>query len=200
MLRLSILQISTSPAKGRGGGQEAQPGGRRARAAQALLPNSYNQIPKSALGSFLGAGLGPLMFGPASRRETRDLMRFYQHIMTTELAEIRCRDVWYIVMAWHFYVHTSVSSESLAEAVGSYLAVTRRHNINGKLSMKHLVWSSKLRAFGLNGFGGEDGIMAYALNTHFQCSGPEGWRFCRETCNAKRHDRCSNEQRCPIVE
>ena len=101
-------------------------------------------------------------------------MRFYQHIMTTELAEIRCRDVWYIVMAWHFYVHTSVSSESLAEAIGSFLAVTHRHNINGKLSMKHLVWSSKLRAFGLNGFGGEDGIMAQALNTHVQCSGPEG--------------------------
>ena len=97
--------------------------------------------------------------------------------MTTELAEIRCRDVWYIVMAWHFYVHTSVSSESLAEAVGSYLAVTRRHNINGTLSMKHLVWSSKLRAFGLKGFGGEDGIMAYALNTHFQCSGPDGLHF-----------------------
>ena len=24
---------------------------------------------------------------------------------------------------------------------------------------------------------GEDGIMACALNTHFQCSGPEGWHF-----------------------
>ena len=59
-----------------------------------------------------------------------------------------------------FFVHTSVSSESLAEAVGSYLAVTRRHNINGKVSMKHLVWSSKLRAIDLTGFGGEDGVMA----------------------------------------
>ena len=117
--------------------------------------------------------------------KTRDLMRFYQHIMTTELAEIRCRDVWYIVMAWHFYVHTSVSSESLAEAVGSYLAVTRRHNINGTLSMNHLVWSSKLRALGLKGFGGEDGIMAYALNTHFQCSGPEGWNFVAKRATQK---------------
>ena len=63
--------------------------------------------------------------------KTRDLMRFYQHIMSTALDEIRARGVWHIVMAWHFYVHTSVSSESLAEAVGSYLAVTRRHNING---------------------------------------------------------------------
>ena len=112
-------------------------------------------------------------------------MRLYQHIMTTELAEIRCRDVWHIVMAWHFYVHTSVSSESLAEAVGSYLAVTRRRNINGILSMKHLVWSSKLRAFGLKGFGGEDGIMAYALNTHFQCSGPEGWHFVAKRAQQK---------------
>ena len=35
--------------------------------------------------------------------KTRDLMRFYQHVMTTELVEIRCRDVWHIVMAWHDY-------------------------------------------------------------------------------------------------
>ena len=127
-------------------------------------------------------------------------MRFYQHIMTTELAEIRCRDVWYIVMAWHFYVHTSVSSESLAEAVGSYFAVTRRRNINGILSMKHIVWSSKLRAIGLKGLGGEDGIMAYGLNTHFQCSGPEGWHFHATHAKAKHPGRCSDAQRSPIVE
>ena len=96
--------------------------------------------------------------------------------MTTDLAEIRARDVWHIVVAWHFYVHTSVSSESLAEAAGSHFAVTRRRNINGILSMKHIVWSSKLRALGLKGLG-EDGIMAHALNTHFQYSGPEGWHF-----------------------
>ena len=106
-----------------------------------------------------------------------DLLRFYQHIMSTSLGEIRCRGVWHIVLGWQFYVHTAVSSESLAEAVGSYLAVTRRHNINSNLSMKHLVWSSKLRAIGLTGFGGEEGVMALALNTHFQCDGPEGWHF-----------------------
>ena len=118
--------------------------------------------------------------------ETRDLTRFYQHIMTTELAEIRCRDLWNIVTAWQFYVHASVSSESLAEAVASYLAVTRRHNINGSLSMKHIVWSSKLRAVGLKGFGGEDGIMAHALNIHFQCSGPEGWHFVAPRAQPKK--------------
>ena len=106
-----------------------------------------------------------------------DMLKFYQYTMATNLTEIRCRDLWYIVIAWQFYVHTVLSSESLAEGVGSFLAVTRRHNINGNMSMKHLVWSSQLRAIGLKGFGGEDGIMAYALDTHFQCSGPEGWHF-----------------------
>ena len=111
-------------------------------------------------------------------------MRFYQHTMSTALADIRARDVWHIVMTWHFYVHTSVSSESLAEAVGSYFAVTRRRNINGILSMKHIVWSSKVRALGLKGLG-EDGIMAHALNTHFQCSGPEGWHFHAKSAKQK---------------
>ena len=45
------------------------------------------------------------------------------------------------------------------------------------MSVKRLVWSAQLRAHGLNGFGGEEGIMAYALNTHFQCKGPEDWHF-----------------------
>ena len=49
--------------------------------------------------------------------------------------------------------------------------------------IEHIVWSSKLRALGLKGFGGEDGIMAYALNTHFQCEGPEGWHFARTRAN-----------------
>ena len=106
-----------------------------------------------------------------------DLLRFYQHIQSSSLHDIRCREVWHIVLGWQFYVHTAVSSESLAEAVGSYLAITRRHNINGKLSLKHLVWSSKLRAIGLTGFGGEEGGMALALNNYFECDSPDGWHF-----------------------
>ena len=101
-------------------------------------------------------------------------------------AEIRCRDVWYIVFGWHFYVRTSTASESLAEAVGSFLSVARRRNTNGNMSMKHLVWPSQLRAVDLKGFGGEDGIMAYALNTHFQCPGPEGWHLFAKRVNKEK--------------
>ena len=57
------------------------------------------------------------------------------------------------------------------------LAATRRHNVNGGLAMKHLVWSTQLKAVGLKGFGGEQGIMAYALNVHFQTSSLAGWHF-----------------------
>ena len=106
-----------------------------------------------------------------------DLAKFYQYVMSTNKEEIRCRDIWHIVVSFQYYVQMALSSESLAEAVGSFLEVTRRHNTNGVMAMKHLVWSGQLRAHGLKGFGGEEGLMAYALNTHFQCSGPEGWHF-----------------------
>jgi len=115
-----------------------------------------------------------------------DLMKFYSYTMSTHLEEIRCRGIWHIVVGWQLYVHTAVSSESLAESVGSFLAVTRRHNITGNMAMKNLVWSSQLRAVGCKGFGGEQGLMAHALNIHFQCKGPEGWHFSTKQMQKKR--------------
>ena len=118
-----------------------------------------------------------------------DLAKFYQYVMSTSVDEIRCRDIWHIVVSFQWYVQTAITSESLAEAVGSFLEVTRRHNTNGVMSVKHLVWSGQLRAHGLKGFGGEQGIMAYALNTHFQCTGPEGWHFVAK--RVKENKRCA---------
>ena len=115
-----------------------------------------------------------------------DLLKFYQYTMATNVTEIRCMGIWNIVVGWHFYVQNALSSESLAEAVGSNLEVTRRHNINGGLSMKSLVWSSQLRAIGLKGFGGEEGVMAYALNIHFGCKGPEGWHVVAKRVKANK--------------
>ena len=141
-------------------------------------------------------GMGRLKF--CKLRKHGISMKFYQHIMSTALAEIRARDVWHIVMAWHFYAHTSVSSESLAEAAGSYFAVTRRHNINGILSI--IVRSSKLRALGLKGLG--RGIWNHGLCSEYTFSVLRARRiaFSCETCKAKHHDRCSDAQRSPIVE
>ena len=105
------------------------------------------------------------------------MTRFYQHVLSSSLQEIRCRGVWHAVFAWHFYMHASTSSESLAETVGSFLQSIRCHNVSRNTSTKRIVWASQLKAAGLKGIGGEDGIMAMALNVHFDCNGPEGWHF-----------------------
>ena len=49
----------------------------------------------------------------------------------------------------------------------------------------------------MKGFGGEEGIMAYALNVHFQCTGPEGWHFVanRRKENIRRAAKLHNDVR-----
>ena len=106
-----------------------------------------------------------------------DMQRFYSYVMSTPIAEIRCRGIWHIVVAWHYFVHVSTSSESLAESVGSILAFMRRSNVNAKLSTKRIVWATQIRTLGLRGMGGEEGILSMALNHHFKCDGPRGWHF-----------------------
>ena len=59
--------------------------------------------------------------------------------------------------------------------MGSSLAFMRRSNTNGQLSVKNIVWPTQVRALGLRGMGGEDGILTMALNHHFKCKGPSGW-------------------------
>ena len=97
--------------------------------------------------------------------------------MSSSLGEIRARVVWHIVFAWHFCVHASTSSESLAESVGSFLSSLRRQNVSHSLGTKRIAWGAQLKSAGLKGTGGEDGIMAMALNVHFDTQGPEGWHF-----------------------
>ena len=52
--------------------------------------------------------------------------------------------------------------------------------------MKSLVWSSQLRAIGLKRFGGEEAVMAYALNIHVGCKGPEGWHVVAKRVKANK--------------
>ena len=112
-----------------------------------------------------------------SSTKVPDMSRFYSFVMATSLAEIRARDIWHIVVAWHYFTHVSTSSESLAESVGSILQYFRRYNINGCLGTKRIVWAAQLKAAGLRGMGGEEAILSMALNHHFKSAGPEGWHF-----------------------
>jgi hypothetical protein len=109
-----------------------------------------------------------------------NMTELYALAMRTDLGEIRWRGVWNVVVGWQYYMHLSTSSESLAESVGSVLAFLVKQNSNQQLSLKDIVLTAQLRAAGIKGMGGEDGIMAMALNTHFGCSGPEFWHFTKK--------------------
>ena len=98
--------------------------------------------------------------------------------MSTPLQEIRCRCIWHIVWIFHVHVHASVASESLAEVVASFLPVVKRRNLKHKMSTKKLVWATQLKSIGLQGMGGEEGILSMALNIHFSCKDPSGWHIC----------------------
>lgn len=127
---------------------------------------------------------GRCIFMRANR--SPDLMRFYKHVLSAPISEIRSRTIWHIAFAWHFYVHVSTSSESLAECVGSFLQTLRRQNVTCQLSTKRIAWATQLKAAGLRGLGGEEGILSMALNVHFNSQDPSGWHFQSKSANGDR--------------
>ena len=118
-----------------------------------------------------------------SVRKVPDMTKYYLYVMSTPLQEIRCRRVWHVVLAFHLHAHASVTSESLAEAVASFLQTLKRRNLNQQISIKKLVWATQLKSIGLQGMGGEEGILSMALNIHFSCKDPSGWHFCAAKTN-----------------
>ena len=103
------------------------------------------------------------------------MMKMYSYVMTTSISEIRARNVWNIVVGWHYFVHVSISTESLAEIVGSFL--TALANSKPNQSVRRIAWGAQLKAVGVKGTGSEDGFLAMAMNEHFGCKGPEGWHI-----------------------
>lgn len=69
----------------------------------------------------------------------------------------------------------AISTESLAETVGSFL--TRIDRSQANLSVQHVAWGAQLKAVGVRGTGGEEGFLSMALNNHFACQSPEGWHL-----------------------
>ena len=108
-----------------------------------------------------------------SARTSPDMMKLYSYVQSTPLCEIRARKIWHIVICWQYLVHVAVSTESLAETVGSFLSQIDKSQPN--LSITSIAWGAQLKALGIHGTGGEEGFHSMALNSHFACQGPEGW-------------------------
>jgi len=122
-----------------------------------------------------------------SPKRSPNMSKLYAYVMTTPIIEVRSVGVWNVLVAWHRCVHMGSATESLAECAGSVL---RHMEMKWKgchpRHVRHLIWAANLRMAGLRGTGGEEGILATALNIHFKKFGPEHWHF-RKT-SAKGND------------
>ena len=120
-------------------------------------------------------------------------MKMYSYVMTTCISEIRARNVWNIVVGWHYYVHVAISTESLAETVGSFLTALEQSQINQ--TARRITWGAHLKSLGVKGTGSEDGFLAAAMNVHFGCSGPDGWHIRTRGARKGSHWRRADWQR-----
>ena len=106
--------------------------------------------------------------------------RLYRWIMSTSYEEVRALKVWHVVRAYHRCTLLATPSESLAESVGSILADAACSSSGRAKDVSAVTQATIVRMAGLRGHGGEEGIMADAMNFHFGGKGPESWHVRRE--------------------
>ena len=114
--------------------------------------------------------------------------RLHRFIMSTRYEEIRALQVWHVVRAYHRCTLLAVPSESIAECVGSVLADAAGRGSGRPKDVTSFIQSTTVRMCGLHGHGDEEGILADALNTHFNGEGPECWHMRRRGRSAGHQD------------
>ena len=99
--------------------------------------------------------------------------------MTTPYSEISCLKIHRVVHSYLRCTLLALPSESLAECVGSVLTDAAQKATGKPKEVDAFIQATIIRLAGLRGHGGEEGILADALNTHFSGfgQGPEAWHF-----------------------
>ena len=105
--------------------------------------------------------------------------RLHRFIMRTRYEEIHALQVWHVVRAYHRCTLLGVPSESIAECVGSVLADAAGRGAGRPKDVTSVIQATTVRMCGLRGHGDEEGILADALNTHFNGQGPDSWHMRR---------------------
>ena len=106
--------------------------------------------------------------------------RLYRWIMSTPYEEIHALKIWNVVRAYQRCTLLATPSESLAESVGSILADAASSSSGRPRDVSAVTQAAIVRMAGLRGHGGEEGIMADAMNFHFGGKGPESWHARRD--------------------
>ena len=105
--------------------------------------------------------------------------RLHRFIMSTRYEEIHALQIWHVVRAYHRCTLLGVPSESIAECVGSVLADAAGRGAGRPKDVTAVIQATTVRMCGLRGHGDEEGILADALNTHFNGQGPDCWHMRR---------------------
>ena len=92
---------------------------------------------------------GRCMFLSASKEP--DFKIVYAYVHSTPLAEIRAFGVWHVVVAYQYATHVSLTTESLAETVGSFLQAFQTKSVHKPYGHAPLAHRAALRAIGLRG-------------------------------------------------
>lgn len=105
--------------------------------------------------------------------------KLLRYIMTTPYSEISCLKIHRVVHSYLRCTLLALPSESLAESVGSVLTDAAQKATGKPKEVDAFIQATIIRLAGLRGHGGEEGILADALNTHFSGfgQGPEAWHF-----------------------
>ena len=109
--------------------------------------------------------------GVRQRVSSTKLLRY---IMSTPYSEISCLKIHRVVHAYLRCTLLALQSESLAESVGSVLADSAQKATGRPKEVDVFIRATVVRLAGLRGHGGEEGILADALNTHFEAAGRGG--------------------------
>ena len=105
--------------------------------------------------------------------------RLHRFIMSTRYEEIHALQVWHVVRAYHRCTLLAVPSESIAESVGSVVGDAAGQGSGRPKDITSFIRATTVRMCRLRGHGDEEGILADALNTHFNGQGPECWHMRR---------------------
>lgn len=112
-----------------------------------------------------------------------DWDRVYAHIQGSQLEEVRKRNVWNVVVAYQFSAQACLTTESLAETIGSFMSQVKQKTAHKPVSSHILAWRVQLKAARLTGCGGEEAFLRAALAHHFGSKDPDTWKF-RKTQSA----------------
>lgn len=114
--------------------------------------------------------------------------KLYKKFMTMEYLRVHESKIWHVLRMYHRLMMAGMSTEALAELVGSLLSIRVRTQNGHHRSLSHTIGSARLRCFGVYGDPGDIGFISRSLDIYFR---GKPWHFgLKDRCRRERQPRC----------